>query len=165
MSAPSTVELQTTDNGLFEGLFVRALDVSGPLEDELRRLGYDRRKPQPSYPTELFVACIDAARRARHPKLLRDDGLRALGGQFFGGFRQTILGKVFIGAMGVVGPRRLLARIPRQLLSARRGISCRHVEHAPTKHDPSSKIRRRSARSSPARCRRCSPRRAPRGSW
>lgn len=125
----------TTDNGLFEGLFVRALDVTGPLEGELRRLGYDRRHPEARYPTAVFLACVDATRQALHPTQQRDAGLRLLGTAFFTGFRQTILGRVFIGAIGVVGPKRLLGRIPRQLQSARGGVKCRVVELGPTSYD------------------------------
>lgn len=135
MDAAPANDAFTTDNGLFEGLFVRALDVTGPLEVELRRLGYDRRRPEPRYPTAVFVACVDATRRALHPTLQVDAGLRLLGTAFFTGFRETILGRVFTGAVGVIGPRRLLGRIPRQMQSARGGVCCRLVEHGPTSYD------------------------------
>lgn len=48
--------MSDVDNALFEGLFVRALEVSGPLTDELARLGYDVKRRQPGYPAAVLVA-------------------------------------------------------------------------------------------------------------
>lgn len=100
-----------TDNSLFEGLFARA-PVSGALEQQLKQCGYDRQRPQPKYSSAVFRECLEAARRDRHPELTPGDGLRALGHSFVADFQQTILGRVMTGALPLLGPRTLLARVP-----------------------------------------------------
>lgn len=117
MSAP-----ETTENGLFEGLFVRALDVSGPLAEELKAAGFDRQRPRPKYSSEVFRECLEVARRHRYPELSREDALHAMGRAFFGGFRQTILGSVMTAALSVLGPRTLLTKIPGRLQRLRTDV-------------------------------------------
>lgn len=117
MSSP-----ETTENGLFEGLFIRALDVSGPLADELKAAGFDRQRPRPKYTSEVFRDCLEIARRHRFPELSREKGLHELGRAFFGGFRKTILGSVMTTALSVLGPRTLLTKIPGRLKRLRSDI-------------------------------------------
>ncbi len=118
MSAP-----ETTENGLFEGLFIRALDVSGPLEAELKAAGFDRQRPRPKYTSEVFRDCLEVARRHRFAELSREAGLHALGRAFFGGFRQTILGSVMTTALPLLGPRLLLTKIPGRLKRLRSDLN------------------------------------------
>lgn len=109
----------SVDNALFEGLFCRALDVSGPLEEELRRLGYDRQRPVARYEGAVLAACVAEARRATYPALDEAEGLRQLGLRFVDGFRQTILGRVATTALPLLGPARFLPRLPGRFRSLR----------------------------------------------
>lgn len=107
------------DNALFEGLFVRALEVSGPLVDELARHGYDLKQLQPSYPAPVLVACLRAAHRELAPTLDEGEALRQFGRKFVEGFRQTILGRVVTTALPILGPAMFLQRIPGRFRSIR----------------------------------------------
>ncbi len=110
---------ETTDNGLFEGLFVRALNVSGALAQDLKARGFDRAKIQPKYSSQVFFDCLEVARRHRFPDLPPQEGLKALGHTFFEGFRQTIVGSVATAALSFLGPRMMLPRVPGKLQSLR----------------------------------------------
>jgi uncharacterized protein (TIGR02265 family) len=107
------------NEALFEGLFCVALDVSGELEAELKRHGYDRRKPKPSYDGAVLLACLTAARKHLHPTKSEDEGLRALGQSFVQGFRKTVLGGVLTAALPFLGPARFLPRLPGRFASLR----------------------------------------------
>ena len=128
MAGPET---ETTENGLFEGLFVRALNVSGPLEQELKAAGFDRQHPRPKYSSRVFHDCLEIARRHHHPQLSRADGLRALGGAFFGGFRQTILGSVMTTALSLIGPRKLVPKIPGRMMRLRSDLRVQFEQRGP----------------------------------
>lgn len=111
------------DNALFEGLFCVALDVSGELEAELKRLGYDRRNPEGAYDGAIFVACLDTVRRQRYADKTSAEGFHALGADFVRGFRETILGRVVTTALPILGPERFLPRLPGRFKSIRHDAS------------------------------------------
>lgn len=119
-------ELVGVDEASFEGLFCVALDVSGELEAELKRHGYDRRKPKPSYDGAVLLACLTAARKHLHPTKSEDEGFRALGQSFVHGFRKTVLGGVLMAALPFLGPARFLPRLPGRFASTRSdaSVSC-----------------------------------------
>lgn len=102
------------DNALFEGLFVRALEVSGPLADELVRLGYS---------SSVLVACLQAAHRVLAPGSSEAEALHQFGTRFVEGFRQTILGRVATTALPILGPARFLQRLPGRFRSVRHDAS------------------------------------------
>lgn len=106
---------ETTENGIFEGLFVRALDVAGPLEQELKECGFDRQRPKAKYPSQVFFECLEVARRHRFPELSPEEGQRALGRAFFTGFRKTILGSVMTAALPIFGARTAVTKVPGRL--------------------------------------------------
>ncbi len=122
---------EETDNALFEAIFIRALDVTGPLADELRRLGYDRARAVPRYPSSVFHACVEATRAQLYPSLTLAEGRRKIGGQFGRGFQQTIVGRVILGAVHLVGPAALLRRLPGRVMSMRSGLQCAVTELGP----------------------------------
>lgn len=79
------------DNALLEGLFVRALEVSGPLVDELARRGYDLKQLQPSDPASVLVACarrtVSSRRRSTKARRCASSGessSRGFGRRFSG---------------------------------------------------------------------------------
>lgn len=116
-SGPPPVE-STTDFANFEGLFTRALDPDPGFADELRSAGFDLSHPEPRYPTRIWHACLEIARRRTFPALSRDEGFRRLGHLYIEGFFETILGKVIAVAMPILGVQRTIPRIPRMWKSA-----------------------------------------------
>lgn len=100
---------------VFEGLFVRSLQVEGRLAQELEALGYDSRKPELDYPILVWQRAVAAARRERYAKLGDEDAYRQLGRQGVFGFAQTLVGRVAAVALPMIGPARALERLPRYL--------------------------------------------------
>ncbi len=104
---------------LFEGLFGRGLTVDATLDGVLRQHGYDTKKLLDRYPGPVFAACVEAARAHLHGDVPVEEGLRALGRAFVGGFRQTILGAVATTALPILGPARFLPRVPGRFATVR----------------------------------------------
>lgn len=109
-NAPATVRIDST---LFEALFVRALKPSEALLAELREIGFDLNRMEPNYPIGIWHACVYAAQRHTYPERSKEDGMRALGRDFIGGYYGTILGKVVSAAMPLIGLERTLNRLER----------------------------------------------------
>jgi uncharacterized protein (TIGR02265 family) len=118
MAEPSLAQ-----GSMFEALFVRALKPQGAFAEELRGLGYDPARAQPQYPTEVWVACLGAARRHVHGGLETGPAYRALGQAFVQSFLDTLAGKVVAVALPLLGPEGLLKRIPRYLTMGRSDLS------------------------------------------
>lgn len=110
---------EDVDNALFEALFGPPKELPTGLETEFVRLGYDRHRAIGRYPGDVFERCLRAAASALHPTLTVELGLRKLGQQFVGGFRETILGRVATFALPMLGPARFLPRIPSRFASIR----------------------------------------------
>lgn len=100
---------------VFEGLFVRSLQVDGRLAQELEALGYDSRKPELDYPILTWQRAVAVARRERYAALGDEEAYRQLGRQGVSGFAQTLVGRVAAVALPMIGPARALERLPRYL--------------------------------------------------
>lgn len=98
---------------VMEGLFVRGLKVQGALVEKLIALGYDPRKPEVTYPIVTYQRCISAARYELYAKASDEEAYRALGRKLADGFLETLVGKVVGVAMPMIGPARVVERIPR----------------------------------------------------
>lgn len=110
---------EAVDYVFFEALFVRSLEVTGALEQAMRERGFDRRIPQPRYTAKVLEDCLELARVAHLRDLGEEDGLRELGRRFVGGFRETLVGTVLTAALPLLGPRRMLAQVPKRLVRVR----------------------------------------------
>lgn len=108
------------DHALFEALFARALDASGPFAQELAAAGYDRAAPREGYEATVLLACLAVARRHVYPALDEREAQRALGRRFVDGFRETILGRVVTTALPLLGPARFLPKLPSRFAAVRR---------------------------------------------
>jgi uncharacterized protein (TIGR02265 family) len=98
----------------FEGLFVRALQPTGAFAEALRAAGYEvGSPPRAEYPTRVWQACVDLARRHTFPQLPRPEGERRLGERFMDGFFQTLSGKLLGATLPVLGPDTVMQRLPR----------------------------------------------------
>jgi uncharacterized protein (TIGR02265 family) len=106
---------ESVDYVFFEALFVRGLEVTGPLEQAMRERGFDRRVPQARYEAKVLEECLELARAAHLADLSAEDGLRELGKRFVIGFRETLVGTVLTAALPLLGPRRMLEQVPKRL--------------------------------------------------
>lgn len=105
----------TVDSGLFEALFVRALDPRRAFLRELRQAGFNPARLELRYPLELWPRCLEIARRHVHPTLPHEEAMRALGTEFIKGYYATRIGRVNVAAMPLLGLERTLERVPRVL--------------------------------------------------
>lgn len=106
--------MYTTQAGMFEGLFVRALAVTkgSPFAGELRSAGFDLEDVQHSYDISIWVACVDVAWRNTCPQLSRDEAWHLLGRRFIEGYFHTAIGGFIAAALPYMTVERFLERVP-----------------------------------------------------
>lgn len=102
-----------TEASAFEGMFDRALAPTGAFADELRAAGYDVKRPELRYPTRVWHACLEVARRHTFPTLPREEGFRRLGHRFMDGYFETLVGKLAAVGLPLFGLEGALKRTPR----------------------------------------------------
>jgi len=100
---------------VFEAMFVRGLKAEGRLVQELEALGYHMKQPEVDYPIALWQRTVAVARQVAYAKLGEEDAYRQLGRQFGRGFSETLIGRVAVVALPMIGPARALERLPRYL--------------------------------------------------
>ncbi|MBF5045747.1 MULTISPECIES: DUF2378 family protein [Myxococcaceae] len=97
---------------LFESLFVRGLEVDAALAADLRAAGFDAQHVQVRYPAQVFTRCVAVAQRRLYPGLSEEAAQRELGHAFVRGFLKTLVGRVIGAMLPLMGPQRLLGRMP-----------------------------------------------------
>lgn len=115
---------------LFESLFVHGLKLheqGGPLYEDLKRLGFDARRLETSYPLSVLNACVDHAARALHPDLPVQKGRWELGRVTVRGMLDTMVGKVLSVGLGLLGPTRYLKKYPDYLKMENLPYTCKVV--------------------------------------
>jgi uncharacterized protein (TIGR02265 family) len=103
---------RATQGSFFEGLFIRSLQAGGAFAAALRACGFDPQHPRALYPIEVWNAALEVAWRHCYPELDRESAYRELGRQLCRGFLQTWMGKVVDMGLPMLGPERLIARVP-----------------------------------------------------
>ncbi|MFZ5441835.1 MAG: DUF2378 family protein [Myxococcota bacterium] len=97
----------------------RALDPHTPAERAVfQKAGITGERFLPAYPVEVHIAVLDACASSRFAHLPELERYTEVGKLFFGGFEKTIVGSALMAMMRVIGPRRTLDRITRNLRSA-----------------------------------------------
>lgn len=112
---------QMVANSAFEGLFVRALQVSGPAVNELKAAGFDPAKMEIAYPVEVWRRCLDVAAKAYYPLLSAEKADFELGYRLVDGYLETLIGRVIGATFPLLGPDALCTRLPRFMLSGVKG--------------------------------------------
>jgi uncharacterized protein (TIGR02265 family) len=98
-----------------EGLFVQGIGdrLTPALKAELKALGLDLdRKLPPAVTRLVWYSSIDAVVRHLYAELPRDEAHRALGRRMMEGIENTLFGRTMLPAVKLLGPRRLLKRVP-----------------------------------------------------
>jgi uncharacterized protein (TIGR02265 family) len=106
---------------VLEGLFVRGLHAEGRLAEGLLSLGYDMRKPDLNYSVLTWQRCVNLARQELFGQLSDEEAYRLLGRKLVTGFLETLVGRVVAVAMPMIGPARVVDRLPRYLAMMGRG--------------------------------------------
>jgi uncharacterized protein (TIGR02265 family) len=96
---------------MFEALFVRRLAPTGPFAAELKAAGYDLEAPQLKYPTEIWVRCLELARKHRWLGAPEREAYRQLGREFAAGFLETSSGQLIAVALPHMTPESWLSRL------------------------------------------------------
>jgi uncharacterized protein (TIGR02265 family) len=103
--------------------------------DELRGLGLDFDHLQPAYPLQTWEQTVRVVARALFPEAAPEEGWHRLGREFVPGYSETLLGRAILGMAKVVGPRRFMERIGRNLRTGGnfavvrcRGVGANEVE-------------------------------------
>jgi uncharacterized protein (TIGR02265 family) len=118
-----------------EGLFARSLAdrISPALVRELKALGLDlSRKLPPAVPRDIWFASLEATARHVYRDLPRAEGLRELGREMMRGMEHTAFGRAMAPVVRMLGPRRILKRVPANLKSANNFASGVLTELSPT---------------------------------
>lgn len=122
MQGEVSSEPLTVAHRAFEGLFVRALSVSGPALEAVRAAGFDPERPLRMYSARVWHQARLAAAQCLFPELPEASALYALGRAFVDGFAQTVVGRVLAAAAPLLGPERVLGRIPSYMRVARTDV-------------------------------------------
>lgn len=97
----------------FEGMFVRALKVSGPIVERLKQVGFDPNRMEPAYPVSVWRQSLGVAAIEYYPTLSPADAEFQLGARMVRGYLDTIVGKVIQAALPFLSPDALCMRLPR----------------------------------------------------
>ncbi len=100
---------------VFEGLFVRGMQPHPALAQALAQEGYDPRCPEVDYPVQVWKRCVAIARDLAYGELGDAEAYRILGRKLTEGFVETLVGRVAAVALPMVGPARVIERLPRYL--------------------------------------------------
>ncbi|MGA9524889.1 MAG: DUF2378 family protein [Myxococcaceae bacterium] len=118
---PPSQEEQLVYGHTLEGLFKLAI---GPKLDDrararLRENGLDLGRPlQPTYTRRQFRKWVLIAAEEIYPKLSPDQALERIGEHSVEGYVKTLLGKMILATVRVLGPKRTLSRLTQNLSSS-----------------------------------------------
>jgi len=101
--------------------FVRALGSALTIEAKARfkTLGVDfDARLLPAYPFETWLKVMELGAQVLLPKGSREAQFFNLGYRIVGSYGETLIGRALIGMMRVIGPRRSLSRMTRNLRTA-----------------------------------------------
>ncbi|MBL8913555.1 MAG: DUF2378 family protein [Archangium sp.] len=104
-----------------EAMFVISIhDRNTPeLKAALRAVGVDvDKKLPPALSRDIWYAGIEVVAKHGWKELSREDALRAMGRRLIENLQHTLLGKTFGPVMRLLGPERLLKRVPHNMKSA-----------------------------------------------
>jgi uncharacterized protein (TIGR02265 family) len=89
------------------------LDAS--VYEKLLNLGVDVRRLNPAYPYDLWVRSLEVAMEVLWPGKTKDQQAHSMGRAIFESYGQTVMGKALLRVIQVLGPKRALARMARNL--------------------------------------------------
>ena len=126
---PPSVFGPWTQASAFEALFQRALGGDATLAAKLREQGVDVARLEVRYPTAVWCACVAVARQHRFPRLSAAKGERALGRLVAEGFFDTLIGRVLGVGLPLLGPARVLHRLPRSFAAVSTDVGIEVSDH------------------------------------
>lgn len=131
-----------------EGLLQHGLHgkVSPRLKQRLRQAGIDLDRPLlPAYPVPLWMHCLSVIVDETYPGIPREEAFRMLAEAHVQGYGRTVIGRAVYGVMRLLGPRRMVQRLPQTLRATDNYTEVELVERGPTAYE----MRMNSAMDSP----------------
>lgn len=101
----------------FDALFARELKPQGAFAEALEAAGYDPAHPQTEYRASVMDACGLLAERFVYPDLPEGEARQAVGRRMFQGYARTLVGRVVVGSLPLIGPTRFLSRASGHVIS------------------------------------------------
>lgn len=89
--------------------------LDGRVQQRFLAIGVDLFNPNPAYPYELWLTTLNLAMEVLWPTLPRDEATFRMGRAIFESYGQTVMGKALLQLVKVLGPRRALERMSRNL--------------------------------------------------
>ncbi|NNC16448.1 DUF2378 family protein [Corallococcus exiguus] len=117
-----------------EGLLQHGLrgQVSPRLRERLRQAGVDLDRPLlPLYPVPLWARCLEIVVEEVYPGLPQAEGFARLARAHVEGYGATLLGRAVMSVMRVLGPRRMVQRLPEVLRGTDNYTEVTLVERGP----------------------------------
>ncbi|MFO0598319.1 MAG: DUF2378 family protein [Myxococcaceae bacterium] len=99
---------------------------------KLRGFGVDLKKLNPAYPYRTWLHSLELTMALKWPGVAREEASYHLGRAIFESFGQTLMGKALMPLLRVLGPRRGLERMNRNLRSSNNYSRTTLEQRAPT---------------------------------
>ena len=133
--SPRPAEPEVIFDNAFEGLFGIALKgrLTPRLKERLRAIGVDLdRKLNPAYPRDTWKEALTIAREEIFPQFPVGEGMREVGKTVVNGYAETLMGRALASMVRLLGPKRTLARMTKNLRTASNFNDTRFVDLGPT---------------------------------
>lgn len=121
-----------------EGLLQHGLQgrLSPRLKQRLRQVGVDVDRPLlPAYPVPVWTRCLSVIAEETYPGVPREEAFRKLAEAHAQGYGRTVIGRAVYSIMRLLGPRRLVQRMPQTLRSTDNYTEVELVERGPTTYE------------------------------
>lgn len=121
-----------------EGLLEHGLHgrVTLRLKARLKQAGLDLDRPLlPAYPVTLWKGCLAIIAEEAYPGVPREQAFRQLAEAHVAGYGRTLLGRAAFGVMRLLGPRRLVLRLPQTMRANDNYTEAELVERGPTTYE------------------------------
>lgn len=130
MKPPERLVFQQSFEGLFRALGNR---LDERCAQRLRELGLDTNAPLAvAYPLEVWVEALKTAAETLAPGAPLDEAAAVVGRRFIEGYGATRIGAALLGAVRMMGPRRMLERMTRNLRTGTNYLESTLRERGPT---------------------------------
>jgi len=132
------LEQQLVYSQVVEGLLEHGLHgrVTLRLKARLKQAGLDLDRPLlPAYPVPMWKGCLAIIAEEAWPGLPREQAFRQLAEAHVEGYGRTLMGRAAFGVMRLLGPRRLVMRLPQTLRANDNDTEAELVARGPTTYE------------------------------
>lgn len=125
-------------SSVVEGLLRYGLrgQVSLRLRERLHQAGLDIDRPLlPAYPVPLWMTCLRIVTEEAYPGVPPEEAFRRLAERHVEGYGHTLFGRAVYRVMRLLGPRRMVQRLPQTLRGTDNYTEAELVEKGPTTYE------------------------------